>query len=486
MAPKKIRSETPTPTARRKNDSSQSLGESSAAPPQVPPELAPRKLGFVHRLVQAYLLPLLLLIPCPILVVVFAFVTCSPSVTPTFEGLWTYGAKHGAAALVIDSFTFVGVGDLKAWTFLAVFNFVALLIYWWPGPEKCGPITPTGHTPKYMDNGLTHCILFVSMFLAGAGFGWYDLGIIYDNFPKMTGALNAFGLVFCVLLYCKGLWYPSTADAGSSGNGCIFDYYWGTELYPNIFGVDVKKFVNCRFSMTFWQLAGISYAWKSYTSHGVLDAGLVLSALSQFLYLFKFFAWEIGYMRSIDIIVDRAGFMETWGVISWVPAVYTLHTRILVRSPSGLSWPTALAIFAVGFAGIVCNYWADWQRMNFREKKGDVKVWGKSPVSIKAKYLAKNTATGQVETHESLLLASGWWGLARHFQYVFELTAAWSWGLLAGVQTNGVLPLFYPMFLTILLVHRAIRDEEKCLVKYGEYYKEYMKLVPYKMVPYVF
>ena len=43
---------------------------------------------------------------------------------------------------------------------------------------------------------------------------------------------------------------------------------------------------------------------------------------------------------------------------------------------------------------------------------------------------------------------------------------AWSWGLLAGWPlsgNNGLAPLFYPTFLTILLIHRAIRDEEKCL-----------------------
>ncbi len=67
-------------------------------------------------------------------------------------------------------------------------------------------------------------------------------------------------------------------------------------------------------------------------------AGIVLCAVSQYLYLVKFFIWEIGYMRSIDIIVDRAGFYETWGCLVWVPSVYTLHTRLLVTSPSGLSW----------------------------------------------------------------------------------------------------------------------------------------------------
>ena len=51
---------------------------------------------------------------------------------------------------------------------------------------------------------------------------------------------------------------------------------------------------------------------------------------------------------------------------------------------------------------------------------------------------------------------------------------------------NGPLPLFYAVFLTILLIHRAIRDEEKCSLKYGAAYAKYKAMVPYKIVPYVF
>lgn len=78
------------------------------------------------------------------------------------------------------------------------------------------------------------------------------------------------------------------------------DFLWGTELYPRVLGLDIKRFVNSRFSMTFWQLAGLSFAYRSYTKHGVVDWGLLLSAVSQFFYLCKFFYWEMGYMRSID------------------------------------------------------------------------------------------------------------------------------------------------------------------------------------------
>ena len=99
------------------------------------------------------------------------------------------------------------------------------------------------------------------------------------------------------------------------------------------------------------------------------------------------------------------------------------------------------------------------------------------------RYETVDPASGALVKRKSLLLASGWWGTARHQHYCFELMAAYSWGLLAGVHTHGLLPLFYPIFLTVLLVHRAHRDEEKCIAKYGKYFEDYMRIVPYRIVP---
>ena len=84
---------------------------------------------------------------------------------------------------------------------------------------------------------------------------------------------------------------------------------------------------------------------------------------------------------------------------------------------------------------------------------------------IEAFYTITDPKTGKQVERRSLLLASGFWGVARHFHYVFELTAAWSWCLLANPMKNGVVPLFYATFLTILLLHRAKRDETKCQKK---------------------
>ena len=67
-----------------------------------------------------------------------------------------------------------------------------------------------------------------------------------------------------------------TWHAPSGTTGSLFkDFTWGTELYPRVFGVDIKRFINCRFSMTFWMLAGlvrwgglcVCAAWGSAPAH---------------------------------------------------------------------------------------------------------------------------------------------------------------------------------------------------------------------------
>jgi 7-dehydrocholesterol reductase len=106
-------------------------------------------------------------------------------------------------------------------------------------------------------------------------------------------------------------------------------------------------------------------------------------------------------------------------------------------------------------------------------------VWGRTPRLIHAPY---RTSDGGERTN--LLLASGYWGLARHFHYVPELLLALAWTLPAG--GTHALPYFYFVFLFILLVDRAGRDDKRCEAKYGEAWSEYRRAVPYKILPGVY
>jgi delta14-sterol reductase len=42
---------------------------------------------------------------------------------------------------------------------------------------------------------------------------------------------------------------------------------------------------------------------------------------------------------------------------------------------------------------------------------------------------------------------------------------------------------FYVVYFGILLIHRELRDEEKCLRKYGDDWKRYTKIVKYRIIP---
>ncbi|MBC7172137.1 MAG: hypothetical protein H5U40_06920 [Polyangiaceae bacterium] len=85
---------------------------------------------------------------------------------------------------------------------------------------------------------------------------------------------------------------------------------------------------------------------------------------------------------------------------------------------------------------------------------------------------------------ENVLLVSGFWGIARHFHYVPEVLSAVFWTL--PVLFEHALPWFYVVYIAMLLVHRALRDDARCATKYGEAWDEYRRRVPYRIVPGVF
>lgn len=126
-------------------------------------------------------------------------------------------------------------------------------------------------------------------------------------------------------------------------------------------------------------------------------------------------------------------------------------------------------------------------------------------ILIGLKYM--ETATG------SKLLISGWWGTARHINYFGDWLMALAWslpcgkfcifmyvdekgsrcldpyyshGLYATLGFSSPLPYFYPIYFAVLLIHRELRDEEKCHKKYGKDWDRYCEKVRWRIIPYVY
>ncbi len=423
------------------------------------------------------LVPLFLLTLCPPAVFVFWYI--NTSLDGSFLSFWQLIAQQGLFHTLKSIWQPLFFGSPLAWKILATFAaFELLLMKIVPGKPFLGPITPKGNVPIYKANGIACFLITLATYLLGAyAFHWFSPTLIYDNLGPILGALNLFSLLFCLFLYLKGIFFPSSTDSGITGN-FFFDYYWGSELYPRVFGWDLKMFTNCRFGMMSWPLIILSYAAKQDQLYGISDSMIIAVAL-QLIYVGKFFFWETGYLRSLDIMHDRAGFYICWGCLVWVPCIYTSSTLYLVNHPVQLGNYWATTIFLAGAASIIINYLADRQRQRVRAKNGDCLVWRRNPALIEAKY-----KTQDGETKESLLLASGWWGISRHFHYVPEIAGAFFWALPA--LFTHFMPYFYVVFLTALLLDRAFRHDKRCADKYGEYWELYCAKVPYKIIPFVF
>eukprot|EP01084_Bolivina_argentea_P056196 102887_1 len=216
-----------------------------------------------------------------------------------------------------------------------------------------------------------------------------------------------------------------------------------------------------------------------------------ISGALQIIYLFKFFWWEIGYFGTLDVMHDRCGWMICWGCLSWVFSVYTFHTGVILSNKlyksnlnnnsfdSNMNVFIAVCIFVIGILSIYINYEADAQKIRARKSNGKCKIFGKKADIIRATYVSDNG-----KNKKSILLVSGYWGVARHFHYIPELIFAFMI-CIPNVTIGTSMQLFYFIFLVLLLTDRAGRDDVRCSNKYGLFWREYRKKVPYKLIPYI-
>lgn len=324
----------------------------------------------------------------------------------------------------------------------SVFSILQYVLYVaLPGKSYLGP-PDNGVQVLYKDNGMAAFVV-TSVFAACHPF---DIAATWKQWITLG---NAIGLILVQILT-----YPAQS---------IKDWFCGTALHPlDCLNVDWKLFIASRLGMMGWAMAALNVIFDP----EVTQAGIV-SALLQYVYLARFFWWEHGYVYSMDQQHDRAGFYICWGCLSAVPMLYWLP---LVYHHNATFADDSIICALLGFFGIVFQlllYDVDSQKHHFRHTDG-YEIWG-SP----CKFL--------VHTSGSRLLYSGWWGIARHSHYLFEVLSALCW-----CAPVGGYAYIYPAYLSVLLVHRCFRDEERCSAKYQETWNEYCKIVPYRIVPYIF
>jgi 7-dehydrocholesterol reductase len=393
--------------------------------------------------------------------------------------MWSTLARHdGSLAALLSEGIDWPRPSLAAFAILLGFAvFQALLVMLLPGRTVLGPPTPAGARMRYTDNAALAWTITHIAFLALLFSGLMPPGLIFDELGALLLVGSIAGILGTALLYAKGRLAASGADRGPSGNA-VFDFYWGIELHPRIGGLDLKLLAISRVGMMGWSLIVLSLVARDYWQTGAVTNALAVSAALQIAYVARFMWWEAGYIATLDIAHDRFGFYLLWGVLGWLPAIYPSAALYLAAHPVALGTLPALALLAIGGGALVLTHLADAQRQRVRASDGQCLVWGRRPDVIRVRY---HSLKG---SEEGLLLVSGFWGLARHFNYASEILLALAWTLPCG--SGALLPYFYPAYLAVMLVHRALRDDRRCRRKYGASWDAYCARVPYRMLPGIF
>uniref|UniRef100_A0A8C8YKC3 Delta(14)-sterol reductase TM7SF2 n=1 Tax=Prolemur simus TaxID=1328070 RepID=A0A8C8YKC3_PROSS len=294
----------------------------------------------------------------------------------------------------------------------------------------------------YPINGFQALVLTALLVGLGVSAG-LPLGTLPEMLLPLAFSATFTAFIFSLFLYVKALVAPASALApgGNSGNP-IYDFFLGRELNPRIYFFDFKYFCELRPGLIGWVVINLALLVQEAELRGSPSLAMWLVNGFQLLYVGDALWHEEAVLTTMDITHDGFGFMLAFGDLAWVPFTYSLQAQFLLYHPQPLGLP---------MASVICL------------------INGLETIS---------TATGRQ------LLVSGWWGMVRHPNYLGDLIMALAWSLPCGV--SHLLPYFYLLYFTALLVHREARDERQCLQKYGLAWHEYCRRVPYRIVPYVY
>jgi len=277
-------------------------------------------------------------------------------------------------------------------------------------------------------------------------------------------------------------------DARSS----LAHFYCGIEWNPRVallgVGVDVKMFnyvvgamglacnVLSAVALHLEQRGGLEWANLSWA--------MLAYAAPMLWFVSEYLCFENVHVYTYDIFCERTGAKMCWGCWCFYPFFYCVGAWPIVELASedkDIHAATALACVMLFAAGWLTTRGANLQKWLWRSRAGNVEVW-KKQAAKKLGIEDWKTVPGSNDR----LLCGGWWGYSRHVNYFGEIVQAVALALPGWLATGSVLPWLYPLYYVALFIPRQIDDDQRCLAKYGEVWKTYEKLVPYRIVPGVY
>lgn len=401
--------------------------------------------------------------------------------TPFFSYLLYFGCneKVGCALLprypeVIAHNLVKGVKesffDWQAWAiYFAWYAFCVLAWAILPGKDVQGTELRTGKKLRYKINAFVTFLAAAAvsgLIIVTQGAKVFD-DLFYGHWPGLITASIAMAIAQSIYVYVESFKANKLLALGGNTGNHLYDWFIGRELNPRIGSFDIKTFNELRPGIIFWFLLDLSCVCHQFVKlNGRITDSMALAFVFHSCYIIDSLFNESSILTQMDITTDGFGFMLSIGDLTWVPFVYGLQARYLAFRPKDLGILASLAIFALNFTGYYIFRTANSEKNDFRNGNNAKKLE------------SMTTSSGR------RLITSGWWGRSRHPNYFGDWIMAFSWSLPTAFDTP--VTYFYFAFFVVLLVHRQRRDDAACAEKYGKDWAKYTKLVPYRIIPYVY
>jgi len=349
---------------------------------------------------------------------------------------------------------------------LAVYAATFVLYVVVPGRWVDGYVTDdAGRTLRYRLNGLRVFVIVIAGFVALAAGGVLPWDVFYVHRVAMVITAIAVGLGFTAAI---------VLPAPSTGKSLGADLYLGRWKNPQAWGglVDAKMFLYL-IGAVMLELCLVSFAAHHYLAHrDDPNPGVALYVALFSFFLVEYLFFERVHLYTYDFVAERVGFKLGWGCLAFYPFFYGVGLWYAAAQPNPHRHPAWLVIAAATFfTGWGLARGANLQKFHFKIEP-DRASFG--PLAQRA-----------LVRGDQRVLVGGLWGLSRHINYLGELLMAT--GLAVALGYPGALwPWLYPLYYVALLVPRQLDDDRRCAAKYGELWQEYVRTVPYRIVPWLY
>lgn len=350
---------------------------------------------------------------------------------------------------------------------LALYLVITALALLVPGRWVDGyVINPATSKPyRYRLNGLRVLVVTVALWALACQQGLLSWGAFYVHRWEMLAGAFVLGLVFSAALVFP---FPKVKA------NVLADFYLGRLEQPQWGGgrLDAKMWLYL-VGAVMLELNLLSYAAHHVETHaGAPNPGVFLYVGLFSFFLVEYLNFEEVHLYTYDFVAERVGFKLGWGCLVFYPFFYGVGLWNAAELPDP-RWPTwVLALVALLF-------FTGW---SFARGANMQKYWFKRDRTKKAFGFLAPTVLSDGEQH---VLAGGFWGLSRHINYLGEILMATALALALGHL--GVWQAWlYPAYYVALLFPRQYADDKRCAEKYGPLWAQYVKQVPYRIIPFVY